>query len=533
MEQCEAREGGQSLRDVAREIGVPRSTLQHWLERKDSIDAAPEVVAFFESPAGTAFLHRLALAAHFVITLLGAGGVRLVCYFFELSGLDVFVASSYGSLQKTSVQIEEAVVQFEREEKVRLSEGMPPREIVICQDETFHPETCLVAIEPVSNYVLLEGYAEGRKASDWTSAMEEALEGIPAKVIQSTSDEAKGILRHVQADLGARHAPDIFHVQREVFKAAGAPLARETKKAKKALEKAGEAVERHVREKAEFAASGPRPGRPPQFDRRIERGRREKEEARRALEAAESDQALLKEAVRGIADAYHPIDLETGALRDAEAAAAALKKRFSEIEDSVSRANLKESGRKGIQKAKKVLPDMAAAVLFFHSTVRAKIDALSPPPEIERAVFDHLLPGLYIEKVAGKKNRAEDRDRLLGKSREFLRPLQDEDGPFRLLRPEELGEIERVCEECAGLFQPSSSCVEGRNGHLALRRHSLHRLGQRKLKALTAVHNFHVKRKDGTTPASRFFGQKTGDLFEYLLANVDIPARPAMKRSSA
>lgn len=465
-----------------------------------------------------------------------SGGVRLVRYFFELSGLDVFVASSHGASQKTPVQIEEAVVQFEREEKARLSEGMPPEEIVVCRDETFHPETCPVAIEPVSNYILLEGYAEGRKASDWTSAMEEGLEGIPAKAIRSAGDEARGILRHVQTDLGARHAPDVFHVRREVFKAAGAPLAHETKKSKKALEKAlekaVEAVERRVREKAEFAASGPRPGRPPQFDRRIERARREKEEARRALEAAESDQTLLKKAVRGIAEAYHPVDLETGALRDAEDAAAALKKRFSEIEDSVSRAKPKESGRKRIQKAKRVVADMAAAILFFHSTVRAKIEALSPPPEIERAVFDHLLPGLYVEKVAGKKNRAEDRNRLRRKSRELLRPLHDESGPFRLPGSEEFGEIERVCEECAGLFQPSSSRVEGRNGQLALRRHGLRRLGRRKWKALTAVRNFHAKRRDGTTPASRFFGQKAGDLFEYLLANVDLPARPAVKRST-
>jgi hypothetical protein len=43
----------------------------------------PEVVSFFESPAGTAFLHRLVLAAHFVITILGSNGVRLVCMFFK------------------------------------------------------------------------------------------------------------------------------------------------------------------------------------------------------------------------------------------------------------------------------------------------------------------------------------------------------------------------------------------------------------------------------------------------------------------
>jgi len=76
-----------SQRQIAEEIDIPRSTIQHWLNRKDLIDAAPEVVAFFESPAGTAFLHRLVLGAHFVITQLGTCGIRLVCQYFKLSML--------------------------------------------------------------------------------------------------------------------------------------------------------------------------------------------------------------------------------------------------------------------------------------------------------------------------------------------------------------------------------------------------------------------------------------------------------------
>jgi hypothetical protein len=59
----------------------------------------------------------------------------------------------------------------------------------------------------------------------------------------------------------------------------------------------------------------------------------------------------------------------------------------------------------------------------------------------------------------------------------------------------------------------------------------LHRLSDRKLTALTGVHNYFVKRADGTTAAERFFGAKPRDLFEWLLDRVDIPGRPAQKRS--
>jgi Family of unknown function (DUF6399) len=62
---------------------------------------------------------------------------------------------------------------------------------------------------------------------------------------------------------------------------------------------------------------------------------------------------------------------------------------------------------------------------------------------------------------------------------------------------------------------------------------SLHQLPQRKLQALTVVHNYWLKRGDGTTAAERFFGSKPADLFEYLVAHLPVPARPAKRRPKA
>jgi len=73
--------------------------------------------------------------------------------------------------------------------------------------------------------------------------------------------------------------------------------------------------------------------------------------------------------------------------------------------------------------------------------------------------------------------------------------------------------------------------VEGRNGQLALFHHGLHRLTDKKLAALTAVHNFHTRRLDGTTPAERFFETEHSDLFNTLLERMPQLARPAKPRS--
>ena len=163
-----------SQRLWAEELGIPRSTLQHWLDRKESIDADPDLVAFFESAVGTAFLHRLVLAAHLVMTVVGPCGIRLVCLFLELTGLDHFVAASYGPQQQVSTALEKTVVEFGQAERQRLAVGMRPQEITVCEDETFHPETCLVAIEPVSDFILVEKYADSRSATEWTKEISTA-----------------------------------------------------------------------------------------------------------------------------------------------------------------------------------------------------------------------------------------------------------------------------------------------------------------------------------------------------------------------
>ena len=98
------------------------------------------------------------------------------------------------------------------------------------------------------------------------------------------------------------------------------------------------------------------------------------------------------------------------------------------------------------------------------------------------------------------------------------------------LPEEEKREVEEAARETAGLFQRSSSCVEGRNGRLSLQHHGHSRVSERRLKALTVIHNYMVKRSDGTTAAERFFGQKPRDVFTWLLERMPDLPRPAPKR---
>src|SRR5262245_13889190 len=115
---------GLSQRQSAQRLAVPRTTLQAWCTWQERLDACPQVVEFFESVPGLAFLHRLALALHVVFVEVGACGIRLVCLFLQMTGLDRFVGASYGTQQRINVGVEEAIAAYRREETVRLAQDM-------------------------------------------------------------------------------------------------------------------------------------------------------------------------------------------------------------------------------------------------------------------------------------------------------------------------------------------------------------------------------------------------------------------------
>lgn len=518
-----------SQRQLAEDLGIPRSTLQHWLQRKETLDADPELVAFFESSVGAAFLHRLILAAHLVMTLVGPCGIRLVCLLLELTGLDHFVAASYGPQQRVAVALEKAVVEFGQAERQRLTAEMRPKAITVCEDETFHPATCLVAIEPVSDFILVEKYAESRTATAWTHTLEQAIAGLAVKVVQSTSDEGKGIVKHVQEDLGAHHSPDLFHVQQELTRGPGVALANQKRCAEQAVAKAVQQVKNA--EKAAEVKAEPGLGASVERTEALAQAQQQEAEARQTLETLAAQQERVAQAIQGLSADYHPYDLATGTPRSTEEVASALEQRFADLEAVAAEAHLSDRCLQKIAKAKRQVVAMVATLAFYFLTSRAKVEALAVSPEVERAVYRQLIPAIYLDLAAEKAAEAQPRHTLQKRAAELLAPLNGDASPLQGLTPADRQAIEQVARECAELFQRSSSCVEGRNGQLALRHHSLHRLRDRKLTALTTVHNYFVKRSDGTTAAERFFGSKPRSLLKWILERVDLPGWPAQKRS--
>ena len=521
---------GKSQRAFARESGVPRTTLQHWLGRKGKLDASPSLIAFFESPEGLAFLHRLVIALQFVMCFVCGCGLRPVLMVLDLAGLGAFVGNSFGSRQKLGAAMEAQIGAFAQEQRTKLSNSMAPKRITVCEDETFHPETCLVASDAATNFILLEAYSKKRDAESWTAALSKALQGLPVRVVQSTSDEAKGILAHVRVGLGAHHSPDLFHVQQELSRATSVALATRVRQAEQATTEAAAQMQAQRAEEQAWSQTEHGPGRPPDFAARIAQAQVGHGEAEQTLNVARLRQERAHKAIRGIGKAYHPVDLTTGAPRSTEQVTADLEQHFDELATVAAEVSLPERCLKGIQKARRLVPALACTLTFFLREVQAQIGALGLPSEQAQAVEQRLVPAAYLDRAARKATPADTRAPL----HELATRLRADSKPvFAGLSSEQRAAVERTTQDCADLFQRSSSCVEGRNGQLSLRHHSLHHIAPARLEALTAVHNYFIRRPDGTTAAERFFGTAPAGLFDWLLDHLDMPARPATRRTQS
>jgi Family of unknown function (DUF6399) len=532
LEQALHQDDPSSLGAFADEQDVPRSTLHYWRHRRDHLDTSGPLRDFFESPAGLDFLQRLVLAAHLAFQQPGGVGIRSLSIFFELVQLQPFLACSYGAQQHLASDVQSLIVQYGQAQPRRLAPTMPVRKISLCEDENFHQgPPCLVAIEPVSNFLVVETCSAKRDAASWDRAVAKGLEGLPVQVIQVGSDLAPGIIAHAKDGLGAHHSPDLMHAQQGLHRATSLPLQSRVKQAEQHEEQAELHAFQACFDRAMEQEEPPKSGRPLDFDRRIDSAKEQWHQAQQATADAQQRQQQTKEAIRGLGDDYHPFTA-TGTAHSEQTLEQQLSGRLSGIEQSAQQARLSPECVKKIGAARKVLSAWLATLSWFWSQVAALLESTTWTAE-EKELFKHkVLAWQYWLKASARGRDAEHKQSL----REVAKRCQEAveaDPLWARMAEEQKQEMLALAQECAGRWVRSSSCVEGRNGYLSLRHHGRRGLSAKGLAALTVLHNYWIRRPDGTTAAQRFFAQEPDDLFEWLLERFPELPRPARSRKQA
>jgi hypothetical protein len=456
----------------------------------------------------------------------------LLSDFLRCTGLDSFVASSYGALHAFGLCLEERLAAFADAERSLLAQGMLDRLIAVIADENFHgPNPCLVAIEPVSDFILVEEYQPQRDAQTWVDAIGRGIAGLAVRIALLTSDQARGLIACASKHLHAQHLPELFHGQRDLARPLLGPLHRQIASAGKTAQEATQSAQ-HWRDEQQRALQEPRRrGRATDYTWRIEVTEALEKWATGQLQACVARKEQARQALRGLADDYHPFDPQTGKPVTAEQIEEHLGRHLSVAEEVANAAGLGAKATAALEQGRKWLLTLVASMAWFWGVARQRVQALQLSAEAEQQVYERLLPGLYWEQASRRGRTAEERKRKQALGERLQQEAWSSEA-LASLGESTRQEVERVGKEVVGLFQRSSSCVEGRNGRLALFQHGHTRLSEGKLKALTAVHNYVSRRQDGTTAAERFFGKKQRDALGWLLEQMPDLPRPAAKRPS-
>lgn len=517
-----------SQRQLAQKYDIPNTTLQHWIDRRTELRGRkdPNVVNFFESSSGQAWLHNMILATFMIFHQNGNSGIPDLHEFFEMAKISTFVGTSISGLQKVSKTLDEQIIVFEKEESEKLASNMPHKNIPGALDENFiMDDMTLILMDPISGYILAEEIEEKRDAETWHKVTQTATNGLKVTIQQLVGDEAGGLTKLATCALHVIKGSDLFHIQQEITRGLTSPLARTVQQVKKKqedlkkdklemLNKFGDHLKR-VGVVEELPKRGVNAG------KRILEIEREEKANQKNIETTEHQYKTAQEARRGITYAYHPFNLDTGEKQIPEVAKATLEKCYATLETVAKEAGCTDKQKQKLEKSKGLLGSMIAVLVFFFSFLALTIKSMGLD-EPRGRLFEKLVSIAYLKLCLQRAKRKQQKESIKAALQRLERDLENNPLWGQISHAVQT-EWWRKALECAQVFQRSSSCVEGRNGQLSLKFHAFRRLNARTLKVLTVLHNFFIRRADGTTAGERFFEQKPRDLFTWLLDKVELP----------
>lgn len=340
--------------------------------------------------------------------------------------------------------------------------------------------------------------SEKRDVASWDKELTASFAEKEIKVLGVVSDRATALVKLGEpAYLNAFSMPDLFHFQQDLGKLGGLQIGKKHQKAQVA--------------KSKSALS--------------DKSTTEQEKIITESEEIIAGYQQYRKQTGTVNKIIHPFD-ETNNWSSKEVIEKALLQSVIQIGKVAENIGINVN----VSKASKVLnqiPDIVIGVDNWIKISQEKINGWVSEKvmsEVEKVWFvEFLLPFLYWRAQLSRTKNGRSNPNLVDyysnkveRSKELTLTQMD----LLKISPERQDILFKMAQQMALSFQRSSSQVEGRNGYLAFMNHGQKGISKQRIKALTVVHNFDIKREDGSAPAQRLFKQEFPDLFEFLCENV-------------
>lgn len=506
--------GRRSIRTIGETLEMSKDKVARGLAAIDKRDKHPES-HLWETQEGQTWLWLLVIATIYTFGLKGNQGAERISEFFKLIRLDGHVGVSPSSLRNLRRKMEKAIIEFQRIQEAQPREaGTESCEIVASGDETwFNGDMVLVLMDLVSGYLIVEEEAADRSYETWNAKAQARLKELGLSVKHFISDRGKSLVKLATAGLGCLAGADIFHAQYGISKWLGRSLHGKLGSATQQLHEAQAKLVK-LREKEAKADVI-----------RVQKQRvKEKQEKLDVIQAGREAYSAVQQTISAVVHAFGVADNQP---QSSEQVAERLEEQAQQLEQIALDYAVKDT-KDALGKFRRQIEAVSSIVdAWWTWTTESLADDIKA--DVRHWLLYVLLPVIYWYDQLQKTRNPEMREvyeTALHKAQAAYA-----DHPItRTISKKDLDRWRTWAEWASGNFHRASSAVEGRNGALSQSYHNGRGLTARRLGALTVIHNYDTRRRDGSTPAERLYGAQFPDLFDWLLDQMGALPLPRQSR---
>ena len=508
---CMAEPVKQRIVDIAAATGLKKSSVhrhQKGIERRDQYAAS----SLWETGAGAAWLVRLVVAVVYHFGIQQGVGAESLSRFFQAIQIETHVGISPSALRSLKGRLHETIVAYAAAQAEHC-QPKPGQGICVGADETFFDLPILVLIELASGFIFTEVKSAKRTYQSWSEQLQSWWHDSQWHCHFLVSDGARALVKLAVSGIGCVSVPDLFHAMRALGRPLGGRLARALNQTHKQVDKLSEKLAKTTDDVKRQT-----------LDEQLT-------EALAQQRQGEQNQQTYHNALETITTYLHPFSLETAQRQSDDALTTALAAPL-QLLAGLAPLNNTDPVDKAIATFETLIPDLAAGIQAWWQWTTQALAAETSDMDTQNWVLTAMLPWVYWTQQAEKTRQPELKRRYLTAA----------SGAFDVLiahpfteRTDDLQQKrwQHWCLWMSAKYQRTSSAVEGRNGYLSQRRHVTRGFSEQSLKTLTTLHNFGIRRADGSTAAQRLFDYDFPDLFEWVLSHTtDLPLPRRSSKSS-
>lgn len=489
--ECVQEQSNRSIRAIAELTGMSKSSVHRHLTARKRRQKYPES-QLWETTEGDAWLRLLVFGVVYCFGIKGGIGADSLSAFFHLLHLEERIGCSASALREIETQMRVKIIAYEQAQ-TEACQSKQPIGICVGADETFFGLPILVAVELASGFIFSEVECENRTYDTWWKQIGSWFNPAQWDCRFLVSDGAKALIKLALSGLNCPSVPDLFHLLYGLSKSMGTAIAR-----------------------AQAALN----------TQLVNHSSSMTDEQLVILQARQQQLTLdcqdYHQSLHSLSQAIHPFHIGTGESQLGIDLPAHLQPHLATLE-RLSTTYAPTKSPAALECWHRALPGLSGILHAWWQWVLQSLSAQTPDLETQNWVLNCLLPWVYWHQQTNKT-----RSPLLKQSYAQAAQLAHQ----RLLAFEFTSALSSSQQQqwidwaiwIVAKFQRTSSAVEGRNGYLSGLHHSHRGFTEQTLKVLTIIHNFDIKRDDGSTAAQRLFHQPFPDLFDWIVSHMgDLP----------